>query len=70
MYGTFANLCANWSCTPALRLQASEGSAQVQLKGSGKKDSLPEFMNFKLFGKTIFVVNINIMFFWGHPLSK
>ena len=28
----------------------------------------PEFMNFKLFGKTILVVNIGL--FLGHPLSQ
>ena len=32
--------------------------------------SLPEFMNFKLFGKTILVVNIQFELFLGHPLSK
>ena len=32
--------------------------------------SLPEFMNFKLFGKTILVVNIKFELFLGHPLSK
>ena len=33
-------------------------------------NSLPEFMNFKLFGKTILVVNIKFELFLGHPLSK
>ena len=32
--------------------------------------SLPEFMNFKLFGKTISVVNIKLGLFLGHPLSQ
>ena len=32
--------------------------------------SLPEFMNFELFGKTILVVNINFELFLVHPLSK
>ena len=32
--------------------------------------SLPEFMNFKLFGKTTLVVNIKFELFLGHPLSK
>ena len=32
--------------------------------------SLSEFMNFKLFGKTILVVNIKFELFLGHPLSK
>ena len=32
--------------------------------------SLPEFMNFKLFGKTILVVNIKFGLFFGHPLSQ
>ena len=32
--------------------------------------SLPEFMNFKLFGKTILVVNIKFGLFWGHPLGQ
>ena len=32
--------------------------------------SLPQFMNFKLFGKTISVVDIKFGLFWGHPLSK
>ena len=32
--------------------------------------SLPEFMNFKLFGKTILVVNIKFGLFLGHPLSQ
>ena len=32
--------------------------------------SLPEFMNLKLFGKTILVVNIKFELLWGHPLSK
>ena len=31
---------------------------------------LPEFMNFKLFGKTILVVNKKFGLFWGHPLSR
>ena len=30
----------------------------------------PEFMNFKLFGQTILVVNLKFEFFFGHPLSK
>ena len=34
------------------------------------RNSLPEFMSFKLFGKTILVVNIKFGFFVGHPLSK
>ena len=33
-------------------------------------NSLPEFMNFKLFGKTICVVNIEFELFVGHPLSQ
>ena len=32
--------------------------------------SLPEFMNFKLFGKIILVVNIKFGLFVGHPLSQ
>ena len=32
--------------------------------------SLPEFMNFKLFGKTILVGNIQFELFLGHPLSQ
>ena len=32
--------------------------------------SLPEFMNFKLFGKTILVANIKFGLFLGHPLSR
>ena len=32
--------------------------------------SLPEFMNFKLFGKTILVVNITCKLFLNHPLSQ
>ena len=32
--------------------------------------SLPEFMNFKLVGKTILVVNIKFGPFLGHPLSQ
>ena len=32
--------------------------------------SLPEFMNFKLFGKTVLVVNIKFGLFLGHPLGK
>ena len=32
--------------------------------------SLPEFMDFKLFGKIILVVNIKFGLFLGHPLSK
>ena len=31
--------------------------------------SLPQFVNFKLFGNTILVVNIKFVFV-GHPLSK
>ena len=31
---------------------------------------LPEFMNFKLFGKTILVVIIKFELFLGHPLSQ
>ena len=38
--------------------------------GSFNIYSLPEFMNFKLFGKTILVVNIKFGLFRGHPLSK
>ena len=33
-------------------------------------NSLPEFMNFKLFGKTILVVHLKFELFLGHPLSK
>ena len=32
--------------------------------------SLPEFMNFQLFGKTMLVVNVKFGLFLGHPLSK
>ena len=32
--------------------------------------SLPEFMNFKLVGKTILVENTKFERFLGHPLSK
>ena len=32
--------------------------------------SLPEFMNFNLFGKTLLVVNIEFGLFLGQPLSK
>ena len=32
--------------------------------------SLPEFMNFKLFGRTILVGNIKFGLFLGHPLGK
>ena len=32
--------------------------------------SLPEFMNFKLFGRTILVVQKKFGLFWGHPLSQ
>ena len=32
--------------------------------------SLPEFMNFKLFGKTILVVNLKFRLFLGHPLRQ
>ena len=32
--------------------------------------SLPEFMNFKLFVKSILVVNIKFGLFMGHPLSQ
>ena len=32
--------------------------------------SLPEFMNFRLFGKTILVKNIQFGLFLGHPLSR
>ena len=31
---------------------------------------VPEFMNFKLFGKTILVLKIKFGLFWGHPLSQ
>ena len=33
-------------------------------------NSLPDFMNFRLFGKTILVVNLKFGRFLGHPLSK
>ena len=34
-------------------------------------NSLPEFMNFKLFGKTILVVNIKFELFWAiHSASE
>ena len=33
-------------------------------------NSLPEFMNFKLFGKTILVVNIKFGLSLGHPLRQ
>ena len=32
--------------------------------------SLPEFMNFKLFGKAILVVIIKFELFLGHPLGQ
>ena len=44
-----------------------EGLCAFREKGSQKKNSLPEFMHFKLFGKTVLVVNIG---FLGHPLSQ
>ena len=34
---------------------------------AGEKDSLPEFMNFKLFSKTILLVNIKFGLLLGHP---
>ena len=34
------------------------------------ESSLPEFMNFKPFWKTILVVNIKFGLSWGHPLSN
>ena len=34
------------------------------------ENSLPEFMNFKLFDKTILVGNIQFGFFLGHSLSQ
>ena len=43
--------------------------ASVQLVVLAWVFSLPEFMSFKLFGKTISVVNIYLDFL-GHPLSK
>ena len=39
-------------------------------EGEAEGISLPEFMNFRLFGKTILVVNIKSGLFSGHPLSK
>ena len=33
-------------------------------------DSLPNFINLMLFGKTILVVNIKFELFLGHPLSE
>ena len=38
--------------------------------GSVSFVSLPEFMNFNLFGKTILVVNVKFGLFLGHPLSQ
>ena len=35
-----------------------------------RKQTLPEFMNFKLFGKTILVVNLKFRLFLGHPLRQ
>ena len=40
------------------------------LKRSFPKTSLPEFMNFKLLGKTFLVVSIRWFFLGGHTLSK
>ena len=34
------------------------------------QEQLPEFMNFKLFGKTILVVNVKFGLFLGHPRSQ
>ena len=43
---------------------------QVGLIGSSR-DSLPEFMNFELFGKAILVVNIEFELFWAiHSASE
>ena len=38
--------------------------------GNTTVDSLPEFMNFKLFGKTILVAILKFEPFLGHPLSQ
>ena len=38
--------------------------------GSDSSFSLPEFLNFELFGRTILVANIKFVLFLGHPLSQ
>ena len=48
----------------ALELQA------VQVDDDALANSLPEFMNSKLFGKTILVVNKRFGHFLGRPLSQ
>ena len=35
-----------------------------------RRKPLPQFMSFKLFGKTVLMVNIKFGLFLGHPLSK
>ena len=50
--------------------RGSASDAMRQRRISSKLASLPEFMNFKLFGKTILVVHIKFGLFLGHPLSQ
>ena len=50
---------------------AEDGSTTPAASFKGAHiSSLPEFMNFKFFGKTILVVNIKFRLFLGHPLGK
>ena len=37
---------------------------------AGSESSLAEFMNLKLFGRTILVETIKLGYFLGHPLSQ
>ena len=55
--------------TPAT-LARKNRAAAMRLLSTAVCVSLPQFMNFKLFGKTILVVNIKFGLFLGHPLSK
>ena len=59
----------------ALASQQSETTtrqldASPNLGTGGALFSLPEFMNFKLFGKTSLVVKIQLGLFLGHPATE
>ena len=74
--GNFSHLRApspGWNQSGAWRIEPMAADRCPEAFGclTRTRDiSLPEFMNFKLFGKTILVVNKKFGLFWGHPLSR
>ena len=52
------------------QIRPQMGGPEPQSRSPDRRYSLPQFMSFKPFGKTVLVVNMKFGLFLGHPLSK